>query len=408
MTYDEALNKSGDCLINLDITKNDSYEGNFFDGMFLQVTVALSTNNIADIESDGATIANVGENKQLSYIILPGEGKNIEIKGEASDFAIESISINAIDMNLALSFDSTEIKDKVSDLNDAISKIDDGAGDLSNGASSLSSSITTLGTYLRNAKSGASSAVSASDSLAKGSNELVSKGQELKSASNTLLTTVCAQAESSINAKLAQVGMPSVSLNSSNYSQVIGTLIAQLQNVAAGNPDMAGSISGVVAELQATNAQLSSIDTFNKGVAEYVAGVENLDGGQQQLNAGLNDLSDSLENLCNAFDKLDGGAGDLSAGAKTLSDGTGELLENTDGMDEEIDSEIQAKIDELTDKDIKCGSFASSRNENINSVQFVMKLDVSNNDSQENATTDDEESTAKTFWEKLLALFGLE
>lgn len=41
-----------------------------------------------NIEADQATIANVGSNKRLSYIILPGEGANLEITADVTDYGI--------------------------------------------------------------------------------------------------------------------------------------------------------------------------------------------------------------------------------------------------------------------------------------------------------------------------------
>lgn len=49
----------------------------------------LSKNNYL-IQADGATIANVGADKQISYTILPGKGLDAEITADVTDFEMEA------------------------------------------------------------------------------------------------------------------------------------------------------------------------------------------------------------------------------------------------------------------------------------------------------------------------------
>ncbi len=49
----------------------------------------LSKNNYL-IQTDGATIANVGADKQISYTILPGKGLDAEITADVTDFEMDA------------------------------------------------------------------------------------------------------------------------------------------------------------------------------------------------------------------------------------------------------------------------------------------------------------------------------
>lgn len=70
----ELAGKSGSLEMKFEITENDKATGNFFEGYALQASFALDTEKCKDIVAEGATIANVGSDKQLTYTILPGRG----------------------------------------------------------------------------------------------------------------------------------------------------------------------------------------------------------------------------------------------------------------------------------------------------------------------------------------------
>ena len=71
----DIAGKSGNLKITIDITKNENCIGNFFEGYALQASVTLDTEKCSNIKADGATVANVGSNKQLTYTILPNKGR---------------------------------------------------------------------------------------------------------------------------------------------------------------------------------------------------------------------------------------------------------------------------------------------------------------------------------------------
>lgn len=68
---EELAGKSGSLEINISITQNKNCDESFWSGYALQGTLTLDATKCKNIVADQATIANVGSDKQLSYIILP-------------------------------------------------------------------------------------------------------------------------------------------------------------------------------------------------------------------------------------------------------------------------------------------------------------------------------------------------
>lgn len=56
----------------------------------MQAALTLDTEKCSNIQADGATIANVGADKQISYTILPGKGLDAEITADVTDFEMDA------------------------------------------------------------------------------------------------------------------------------------------------------------------------------------------------------------------------------------------------------------------------------------------------------------------------------
>ena len=103
---------------------------------------------------------------------------------------------------------------------------------------------------------------------------------------------------------------------------------------------------------------------------------------------------------------LDDGVGTLQSGVQKLKDGTQEFYDQTDGMDEKIEDEMNDMIDSLSGGDAQIISFVSDKNENVESVQFVIKTAAIEKEEVQQVTETKTEETS--FGQKLLSLFGLD
>ena len=153
---DEIAGKSGSLEIKLSITQNSKCKTSFYDDYALQTTILLDTNLCDNIKSDGATIAEVGADKQLLYTILPGKGLDTSIYANVQNFEMDAISINGIKLNLNLEIDDEELTAKVQELMQATQKLNDGASNLYSGAESLKNGSNSLDSGIVTLKSGVS------------------------------------------------------------------------------------------------------------------------------------------------------------------------------------------------------------------------------------------------------------
>ena len=193
-TADEIAGMSGDLEIHIVIEENADCSGDFYEDYALQMTVALDTDLAQNITADGATVANAGGDKQLSYTILAGNGGDFTITADVTDFEMDAIAINGVKLNLDIDVDDEELMDQITELLDAIEQIDDGAseltdgtaevqeaveGDLSDGVGELADGAEELEDGASELKSGTSSLKSGASSLSDGAEELEDGLEEL-------------------------------------------------------------------------------------------------------------------------------------------------------------------------------------------------------------------------------------
>lgn len=291
-TPEEVVGKSGKLEINMSVTKNENATEGFFDNYALQAVVQLDNTICENIIGDGATIANVGNLKQLTYTVLPGNDKEITISADVTDFEMESIAINGVRLNLDVdkdSFDTSELTDSIDDLQEAVKELNDGAGDLNSGASDLKDGASQLNEGI----------VTIDDALAtlnSKSEDLTSGSQEVKSALHTIQSSL-EEVNLSTN-ELEELGVASNKIESG-----IDSLVGGLQNVD-------GSITTYYNSLEA--AGLTDVDSFVDSHSQAVTalGITNtqrelyaayLSGGESDVIAKLAELVASADEEATAL-----------------------------------------------------------------------------------------------------------
>lgn len=137
VTAEDLAGKSGHVEIELDIRRNPDYQGELFKSHALQITALLDMEKCRNITAEGATQANVGTSRQLSYIVLPNTEKTILISADATDFEMDAISINGVQLSLDINVDDSELSEQTDKIVDAGTEMDDGAQELLDGATEL-------------------------------------------------------------------------------------------------------------------------------------------------------------------------------------------------------------------------------------------------------------------------------
>ncbi|MBN6206425.1 hypothetical protein JYK21_08170 [Ralstonia pickettii] len=186
----------------------------------------------------------------------------------------------------------------------------------------------------------------------------------------------------------------------SAVDSTLETVIASLNTMAENVDTMVNEVSDSLDDINLTEglgaleegiaALAGNYAAFHTGLIEYTDGVGELANGYQELDNGIAGLSE--------------GTADLETGIGTLHEGTSELAEATSEIPEQMTEEIDKMISEYDKSDFEAVSFVSMQNENVNSVQFVLKTESIEYDEPE--AEDEDVKQEKSLWQKFLDLFS--
>lgn len=540
VTPEQLAGADGKLKIHISITENEKADTSFYEQYALQAAFTLDTDKCENIVADGATMANVGADKQISYTVLAGKGLDAYITADVTDFEMDAASINGVKLNLNIDIDDSELKDKVKEITDATRKLDDGAGALTDGSSqlvdggssvkdgadSLNDGVTSLDEGVTSLNSGVATMQSALDTLASNSNNLTDGSTQMLDALKLIQSQLSAvsvsteqlkqltDSSSAIKQGITDAYNGAVLLQQNvsydSYKAALSANGLDIDTLQAGNTQAIHSLSEQISSLSATVAQLKSIpgyesnETYMTQVAQLEAQIKSLSdivtlltgnnaaiGGTQsylnvvsastaQLVAGLNELNtqyemfdaainnlavtlsdmvvkvntlrDGIDQLVTSYSSLDSGISDytdgvasivagysgivdgvntlaggsksladgskalkegtgslydgivsLNDGTKELKDGTSEFYDKTADLDTQVQEQIDSMLDDISGGDEPAVSFVSDKNENVKSVQFVIKTSEIKKADESSVTTD--ETVKKSVWQKFVDLF---
>jgi putative membrane protein len=95
--------------------------------------------------------------------------------------------------------------------------------------------------------------------------------------------------------------------------------------------------------------------------------------GTLELKDGAARLYDGTAELADGAIELKDGTAELHDGTIELRDGTFEFRDKTAGLDVKLTDKIRAAVKDVLGGDFNPVSFVSSKNTNVEAVQFVMK-----------------------------------
>lgn len=370
---EEIAGKSGALEIKIAITRNTKCKGSYFDDYALQASFVLDTNLCSNIKTDGATAANVGSDKQLSYTVLPGEGLETSIYADVKEFEMDAVSINGIKLNLNVEIDDEELTEKVEELMDAAQKLDDGAGQLYDGTEDLKTGGSSLNTGISSLKSGANKLDSGMASLQSGMKSL-QKGLDSLNRQSSSLTKGSAQIKTSL--QTIQKNLSAVSVSADQIQELTsasGKIKNGINNLSAGITSLKNNLgyaqykaamsdNGLdIDSLKSNNQQaITSCTNQIESLKQTIAALEKQTGKENQV-AELQGQLSSLENivqLLNANNAAIGGTesylGTISEGVNALNTGVASLKSEYDKFDAAISqlanslSSILTKMSQLT------------------------------------------------------------
>lgn len=169
----ELAGKSGSFEMRVSLRQNPDSDPVYRDNYALQVTLQLDSETCKNIRAEGATTADVGRLKQLSYIVLPGKEKDFTVTADVTDFEMNGLSVNGIPLALDIEDpDTKDLKDQVYDLQDGAARLDDGALALEDGAAQLEEGAEDLRDGAQDLRDGAYELSASLQVMGKGLNDL--------------------------------------------------------------------------------------------------------------------------------------------------------------------------------------------------------------------------------------------
>lgn len=375
----EIAGQSGKLEIRLSIVKNENCKGNFFENYALQASVTLDTAICENITASGATIANVGSDKQITYTVLPGKGLDTSITADVSEFEMDAISINGMKLNLNVEIDDAELMDKVSELMDATKKLNEGSGELNSnsqtlktgsssldsGLSSVHSGVTDLDNGIATLQGGISSAQSALNTLNGKSYNLISGSAQMKTALETIQTSLSSVsvsadqlaeltgASSAIKQGISDLydGAYALSQNLgfAQYKAAMARNGLDIDVLQAGNTQAINGLSVQIRALQQALAQVENVPGYEAQVAQLQSQIASLQSVIQLLsgnNAAIGGTESYLDNLAAGVNSLYQNLGDLKTQYELFDAKIGELAGTLSGMLVKL-STLSNGIDEL-------------------------------------------------------------
>lgn len=399
----ELAGKSGALEIRFSVSKNESFRGRFYEDYALQASFTLSTDRCRNILASGATIANVGSDKQLTYTVLPGRGLDAVIRADVTDFEMNSVAINGVRLNLNLDLGEEELTERVDELISALEKLRGGAFSLSEGIGELSGAAGLLKDQTGDLSGGAGDLA---ERLLQSGYSQAQVEAYLQSSEGQ--AAVAQTAESFTDEQKEQIQAEALaSLTEEQKAQIREAAIEQLMT----SEEVTAQISAAVAqaneaagEVAALKGRLDRYDAFYQGLLSYTGAVSDATDGAKDLAGNLSSLSDGTNRLRLALGEFHSSSILLSDGAKKLADGSQTLTEETSGLSAQLQSKLNDTTAALSGGGV-VESFVSEKNTRVDSVQFVIKTAAI-----EKAETASEAASAPetlTFWQKLLRLFGL-
>ncbi len=285
---EDLAGKSGKLKIHFSVTENSEYSklnsnaNGYFDNYALQAAFTLDTEKCEDIKAADATIANVGQDKQLSYIILPDKGIDMYITANVTDFEMDAVSINGVKLNMDIDVDYSALDEKIDEAKDAVKDLDDGTGDALDASEEIYDAASELADKSVELYDGVVELEEGSGDLDSGLGEITAKSSELTDGAYEAFKGICSSAETMLNQKLKENGMSSITLTPTNYETVLDDLLEKLDSSAVYIKAYNSAYSQVTSEVEA-NADTLYAAAVKQQIAAQKQAAQQQAAGEGQI-----------------------------------------------------------------------------------------------------------------------------
>lgn len=331
----EALaGKSGHLELGIAVTANENADSSYFDNYLLQISVSLDASVCKAISAPDGTIANAGNNKMITYTIMPGNSGAFKLETDVNDFAMQGIQFAALPLSLTIPTpDTNGITSDLQSLTDAIAAINDGMAQLHVGSYDMK-----IGA--RDLANGSSEFYSGLKALSSNATPLLDGSSQIKQALEMLASSMSGSSGSLDMSSLAQLpagltqmaaGLSDMSAGLSDLKNGFAEAYGALQAAIASIPDTAIS-DAAINSLYMDNPDKK--DTIDALVAYYQAGAQTK-ATYQAIKPAFDAMDTSLEAIISAADSMAQSlttTADQLNGALSANDTAQKLFQLSEGL----------------------------------------------------------------------------
>lgn len=327
-----------------------------------------------------------------------------------------------------------ELRDGSKQYHDGITALQASSGDLVSGSASIGEALTTLsqalGGGLEEADLGGLQQLEEALLLMAGGLQEIPQGlKTLNEHHNTALQTLDQAMESIPNHEISEEAIQQLYGSGADpavLEQLLETYAAALtakgtftavkpgfeavdgtlEQIQASLTEMAGQMSLMAEGLSSPQEGMDIADSMaelQEGISTLALHYQEFQSGLEQFSGGLSQLSGSYGQIHEGIEELSTGTGELENGVRQLHDGTAELASSTRDLPEQMRAEASQMMADYDKSDFEVVSFVSPQNENINSVQFVLRTEGIKTQKPEASETPVEEKEG--FWARFVNLF---
>lgn len=453
----EALGgESGRLEIAIETRANPQADAAFFEAYMLQISVSLDMELCSNIDAPGASVANSGGSKMLSFVVMPNTEGSLKLTADVENFSMDGITIAGIPYSMGDSIEGLDdISGGINTLISAIGQLNSGASSLSEGMGELNKGSEEFGKGLLLLSENSAQLVEGSEQILGGIEQIsdLAKmiqelGADLDLSSLEFLPGALSTLASGLNSAAEQLeSMPgnmdgAVDAISQSLNSIVDISQEELDALQQQNPDSQALKLLIANHRIATGARdawneaVASFEENSEGMNQLIAKLREaantaqslsqavqsfLDSGglsgedslignlaafadqYTQFHEGLVEYTGGVDALAEAWPELQGGISQIGDGTSQLADGTGQLNAGTQGVPEQIDELLSS----YTGGDFEPRSFLSEKNENTVLVQFVVSTEPIR--PAEEALQDEEQAEEKSglalLIDRLTALF---
>ena len=415
----ELAGKNGKLKISIHVGQNDKADSAFFENYLLQITLTMDMNRCSSLEAPGATVANVGTDKQLVYNVLAGREKDITVTADVLDFEMDGISFQGLPMNLDVDrevFSLDDLHDQAGEISDAADEFSNGAQDLEGGVNSLREGVEGLQSGAESLKEGIDSYAEGAgalgdgiDTLQDGSNDLAEGAQELvdgivslQDGANQLRDGYTGENGAASGARKLADGVKQLKTGSHQLSEGVSALVDMISGLgesSEGSLDqraedllLKAEMAGFTPEGNTTQERVNNLSGMLSNRLESMIGIL-FSGMNGNMNNEIMMKDDGLESESETKPETETEqALEDEAG---MENGTNQGQEVSESSEEEIESESAAESESTSESESAAESESTSESESVTESETSAESDHESN-IQRNTQNPSEGSSSET------------